>query len=304
MGRQNKKKLKFTGERLIPEYNKGAAFFYEHLVRYLFSSELSANKTVLDVGCGVGYGSYIISKYGKASNVIGVDIAKDSIEYAQEKYKKNKVRFIVDDVETLHKIKDKSIDLAVCYEVIEHLHNQKNFLDSTRRTLKKNGVLMVSTPNKYTYPEGNPFHVHELYPQQFVNILRKYFKYVTIYHQSFEIAQIIKPISGDNFSLEEDFIILDQKTYTKKPKEKNSQYLIAVCSNSIVKDIPTISISSDKVDSYDISKGLEPLGRYIQGLNKEIDQLRLELSIIKESKTYKLWHKYSRLKRKLNVKLQ
>ena len=76
-------KIKFTGERLIPELNQNTAFFYEHVIRYLFASQFSENKTVLDAGCGTGYGSYIIDKFGKPNKIQAVDISNEAINYAK-----------------------------------------------------------------------------------------------------------------------------------------------------------------------------------------------------------------------------
>jgi len=175
MTKTAKRKLEFTGERLIPELNKGQAFFYEHLVRYLFSSQFVRNKIVLDVGCGSGYGSYILARQGGANKIFAVDISQDAIEYAKSRYKHRNIDFKVDDAEELKTISNKIVDILVAFELIEHLNDQDKFLGQVKRVLKKSGLFIVSTPNKYTYPDGNPFHTKELYPEEFYRLLKKYF---------------------------------------------------------------------------------------------------------------------------------
>ena len=54
--------LEWTGERFLP-WMEGAHIHYEHLHRYAFAAQLvKGKKKVLDVTCGEGYGSYMLSK--------------------------------------------------------------------------------------------------------------------------------------------------------------------------------------------------------------------------------------------------
>ena len=62
--------LIFTGERYQPEI--GGDVQLEHLHRYAFAKSLVHNKTVLDIACGEGYGSALLSETAKY--VTGVDI--------------------------------------------------------------------------------------------------------------------------------------------------------------------------------------------------------------------------------------
>ena len=62
--------MSWTGERLETFiYTRDAI---EHLHRYSLISKYISGKTVLDIACGEGYGSNIISK--TAATVFGVDI--------------------------------------------------------------------------------------------------------------------------------------------------------------------------------------------------------------------------------------
>ncbi len=169
-------KLKFTGERLIPEINKGTTFFYEHLARYLFVLQISKNKVILDAGCGCGYGSYIIAKYGHPKKVYAVDISKQAIEYAKNKYRSNDVFYKINNLEKLTLIKNNSIDIVMSFEVIEHLNNQEIFLNQVLRVLKSKGIFFSSTPNIFTHPKGNPFHKKEFNPRGFYKFLKRYLK--------------------------------------------------------------------------------------------------------------------------------
>ena len=48
---------------------------------------------------------------------------------------------------------DRSFDLIVAFEVIEHLEDWRGFLLEMRRLLAANGQFIVSTPNKLYYTE-------------------------------------------------------------------------------------------------------------------------------------------------------
>lgn len=291
--------LEFTGERLIPIINKGAAFYYEHLARYLFSMQFVKHKSVLDTGSGAGYGSHLLSKYGNAKKVYGIDIDRKSVLYASEKYKNKGVTFAIDDVTKLKTIKNSSIDVAVCFEVIEHIINQQELLKQITRVLKKDGIFVVSSPNKLTYPTGNPYHQKELHPRQFKKLLDTFFPHVVILHQSFVLSDMIGIIRRPDLVLEEKFTHSEEDRYSHSLNPQHSEYLLAVCSRSKLPAIREISLSSTSVDGIDLSKGMLSLSKQFFVNHKEVNQLKddnkrlqEELSIITSSAFFKLWPAY------------
>lgn len=52
-----------------------------HCAAYNQASYLAENKTVLDLGCNIGYGAEIISR--SASKVIGVDVSERAVTFAK-----------------------------------------------------------------------------------------------------------------------------------------------------------------------------------------------------------------------------
>ena len=71
-------------ERYSPEMRGRIA--YEHIQRYLFAANFVADKTVLDVACGEGYGSGLLSS--RAARVVGLDIDRPAIAAATERYRR------------------------------------------------------------------------------------------------------------------------------------------------------------------------------------------------------------------------
>ena len=186
--------MEFTGERYWPDVDTNSENTYTHVQRYLSITELCAGKRVLDIACGEGYGADIIAR--TAESVLGVDISAEAIEYAQEKYKHDHLDFQIGTVDSIPAAK-KSFDVVVSFETLEHVSadQQLLFMKEIKRVLKKEGVLVISSPDKKNYSDipdfRNPFHIHELYRDEFENILKSHFKFVKLYDQGIICNSII-----------------------------------------------------------------------------------------------------------------
>lgn len=174
--------LEFTGERFLPEVSGQIAF--EHLHRYYFARDLVKGCRVLDVACGEGYGSWILAN--SALDVVGVDIAVDAVMHAREKYTNANIRFVEASAAKLP-FDDDMFDAVVSFETIEHLDLHHEMLSEIKRVLKKDGLLIISSPNKqyYSVEPGyqNPFHVKELFREEFVELIGSYFSNATLFGQ-------------------------------------------------------------------------------------------------------------------------
>src|ERR1700749_2199561 len=114
--------MEFTGERFIP-FMQGE-IKYEHLHRYALSLEYAADKSVLDVASGEGYGAALLARV--ARSVTGVDLDQTSIRHARHKYYFSNLNFLVGSCHELP-LPDASVDLVTSFETIEHhdLHEEK-----------------------------------------------------------------------------------------------------------------------------------------------------------------------------------
>lgn len=111
---------------------------------------------VLDVGCVQGPLHELIYREG----VYGLDVRDDC------SIKKN---FFVGDAQKMP-FKDNFFDTVIAGELIEHLESPDKFLSEANRVLKKDGILILSTPNrdslynrltKKYIVEGTRHHRHE-----------------------------------------------------------------------------------------------------------------------------------------------
>lgn len=179
--------MQADGERFIEGQSAGREIFLQHAGRYLFAGAYVAGKTVLDAACGSGFGSELLSR--SASEVTGVDISPEAVEYCRARYTKRNLRFRQMSCSALD-FPDASFDAVVSFETIEHLPEPGAFLAEIKRVLKPGGRLIMSTPNRenfaiYTKGEKNPFHVKELSAEEFVELVGGYLKLETLLGQRY-----------------------------------------------------------------------------------------------------------------------
>lgn len=172
------KKYIFTGERPSLTDMQGL-----HLAKYNFALKYCRGKEILEIGCGSGYGSKYLAQKG-VKKITAYDLDPQAINFAIKNSSHENITFAEGDVETL-KLKDKYA-VIISFEVIEHLKKPEKLLELARNSLKKEGVFILSTPNRrYSAYDGNkpanPYHIREFYPYEMEKILKKYFKVVELY---------------------------------------------------------------------------------------------------------------------------
>lgn len=147
----------------------------EHESRYELALPYVEGKDVLDLGCGYGYGSYILSQ--KARSVMGVDNSHQGIVTAKERYKEVKnIDFWESDAFDFLANSSAKFDVVVLFEFIEHVTNQEELIELIWKVLKPKGRIFVSTPNRrYTFFRHNPYHPRELQYQELIDLLDRHF---------------------------------------------------------------------------------------------------------------------------------
>ena len=161
--------------------------------------EINQKGVMLDVGCGEGRHIFGIMQDYPLMKCIGLDMDKESLEKAEEGYEyfksisKAGAQFLKGSAYSLP-FPDESIDLIVCSEVLEHLHEYNDAVKEIHRVLKPGGKFYASVPA--TWPEKICWKLSKEYQNQPGGHLR-------IFSQSGLISEIKE--SGFKFLSSEKF---------------------------------------------------------------------------------------------------
>lgn len=141
-----------AAERLVPGVFSPAPELANHVHRYLWALPRVEGRRVLEVGCGTGYGSLLLS--WTASSVIAVDLDADAIAHARSHFPGIDFR-VADAGDRL----EQAVEVAVCFEVLEHVAEPEAVL---RGIAQKSPRLLLSVPNPLASGSHlNPHHVND-----------------------------------------------------------------------------------------------------------------------------------------------
>ncbi|MBO9127832.1 glycosyltransferase [Rhizobium sp. 16-545-1B] len=217
--------LSFTGERYVPEIEGN--IFLEHMHRYLLAGGHVAGKDILDIASGEGFGSFFLAR--TAASVVGVDISAEAVAHAQSKYVRENLHFKIGSAASIP-LENHSVDVVVSFETIEHHDQHEEMMKEIKRVLRPGGRLIISSPEKHEYSDvpgfQNPFHVKELYRDEFLDLVGRHFSSFAIYGQ--------RVIFGSGIFLEgqsSGVVTYDSKTFEASPGVRRPIYLIAIASD-------------------------------------------------------------------------
>lgn len=159
----------------------------DHVVRYHYAVEKAKEYGCCagtDLGCGVGYGAYILAEAGLY--VLACDKDEPAIDYAREYYSHSRVYFGAVDLANVSCLPIEAYlscfptdaflgsRMLVAFEIIEH--SRKAFL--VLSDLQRSHVVLVgSVPNEdivpYIQGKANPEHYRHYRPREIVEELNK-----------------------------------------------------------------------------------------------------------------------------------
>lgn len=159
-----------NGERVNPDFED--TNFLNHRKVYQFISQCATEKTVLDVGCGTGYGTDILAH--EAQRVVGIDYSAAAIRFAQRRYPKLDFRMMNAQDLTFP---DGAFDFVFSSENFEHLPDQAAHLVQVRRVLRRGGICFIATPNPEAFAgeKSSPWHTKENTYNELVGLFRPLF---------------------------------------------------------------------------------------------------------------------------------
>jgi ubiquinone/menaquinone biosynthesis C-methylase UbiE len=102
---------------------------------------------ILDIGCNDGTFSKIILDKSRASELIGVDVIKRTVDWAWHHWKyTGKMKFVIADARNLP-FKPETFDAVFALEVLEHVIDPVKVLNEVKRVLKRNGYGIFLVPS-------------------------------------------------------------------------------------------------------------------------------------------------------------
>lgn len=188
-------------ERIDPQH-VSRLVWVEHCHRYHWAASL-ARGSVIDAGCGIGYGSAILSASPAVMAYTGIDRSEDAVRIARQRYAAPRIEFELGDLTNL-RFTERSIDTVVCLEVLEHLPNSSAALEEFSRVLRPDGILIGSVPSEAfdalceeTYGH-NPYHKSRYSLERVVAEVEQHFAHVGIVHATLELASVLRPVHGQS----------------------------------------------------------------------------------------------------------
>ncbi len=164
--------------------------------------------TILDLGCGTGNITYLLSEKITSKNIYGIDISQSSITKAQQKYN---LDFLVKDFDNL------SINSDIIFANLS-LHwspDLTNTLKKLKEQLKSNGIIAFSIPTQGTFNEiKNSCAIHDFFAASAVEKTLAKLKYSNIVSKTETITK--------NFSCFRDALLSLKKTGTNYTPKSNS----------------------------------------------------------------------------------
>lgn len=141
---------------MIKESERGNSFTLEWYQNHLITKELLKSGVlhgvVLDIGCGLGYRSFLASS---GCLVFGIDFSWVAVEYATKHFDSN---FCVADV-LMIPFGDQTFDNAFMLATIEHIKDLKALVSEIARILRPQGKLFVCVTDRNYH--GHASHVHK-----------------------------------------------------------------------------------------------------------------------------------------------
>lgn len=278
--------MEFTGERFVP--GERGQIKYEHLHRYALSLEFAAGKSVLDIASGEGYGAALLARV--ADVVTGVDVDLEAINHSKHRYYHPNLHFAVGSCQSIP-LPDEAVDLVTSFETIEHHEHHEEMMQEVKRVLRPEGVLIISSPNRLVYSDepvySNPFHVKELYFDEFNRLLGRYFKHIRMYGQRLATGSFVYPVGEPGANIYQAFTDDNEGLRQAVASLPSPLYFIAVCSDQPLTGKPRIdSVFIDAADDlyrereaekYELLQSLENQTRQSEAA-RQVNQLTEDLA--------------------------
>jgi SAM-dependent methyltransferase len=225
---------------------------HEHQARWLYAQKYVTNKSVIDCACGVGDGTYIFANAG-ARHIYAFDLSTEAVNATKTRCATLSNVTATQSSGLSLPLESSSVEVFISFETIEHIEDDRGFLNEVVRLLKPGGTFLCSTPNRTITMPGkvladkpwNPFHVREYNAEEFKSLLNEKFTDIVLLGQNpisswrvsllETLGKLLPGHAGGriNSALKIPRFLYDKiqdHVVDQIPQGKVCEYIIAVCS--------------------------------------------------------------------------
>ena len=124
-----------------------------------WTKEVSGAQNILDAGSGFGQYEYYMAKKHRDWRIKAVDVKEEQVEDCNSFFQKTGFNNVQLEVADLTKyIEPNTYDMILCVDVMEHIEEDELVFSNYHKSLKKGGMLLVSTPSDQG---GSDVHHHD-----------------------------------------------------------------------------------------------------------------------------------------------
>jgi SAM-dependent methyltransferase len=163
-------------ERIIPDEIRadettGSETLRLHIERYQFAMRHVVRGNVLDIACGVGYGTALLAEAPQVAQAIGVDISHAAVEYAAGRYGSKRVAY--EHADALQFSPGRQFENIVSLETMEHVDDPVALFGHLVSLLAPGGRFISSVPTTPSV-DANPHHKSNFSVKSFLSMGKRF----------------------------------------------------------------------------------------------------------------------------------
>ena len=203
------------------QINEGINIRHRTIFRNLKKHGLKPHHNVLEIGCGIGTVTKLIAKHATKGKILGLDISRESINYANKIFKNKKnISFISADFTDVEL--NQQFDFIVLPDVLEHIPIEKHntLFKNLMKHSHTNTIIFINIPSSH----------YQIYIQDNKPELNQ------IIDQTIEANELISN------AYDAGFVLIKFYTYSLYFKEGDYQYIVLrpKCKLNKVNKLPLI----------------------------------------------------------------
>lgn len=148
----------------IKIWSMGSSEFYDNFISYqiesgindriyglykrVCNSGLSPDASILEIGCGIGSLTYLLSKKVKKGKIEAMDISPKSIEFAKKHLERRNIIFASSDILDFEP-ENLKFDKILLFDVLEHIPEENHVLifNKIGKWMDDDSMLLINLPN-------------------------------------------------------------------------------------------------------------------------------------------------------------